>query len=42
MYESAREKATEILSSHEPKALPDGAADRMKEIVSAFEEEKGI
>jgi trimethylamine:corrinoid methyltransferase-like protein len=42
MYERAREKATELLSSHEPGALPKGAAERMKEIVAAYEKEKGI
>jgi trimethylamine:corrinoid methyltransferase-like protein len=42
MYERAREKAAELLSSHEPKALPEGAAERMKEIVAAYEKEKGI
>jgi trimethylamine:corrinoid methyltransferase-like protein len=42
MYERAREKAKELLSRHEPKALPEGAADRMREIVAAYEKEKGI
>jgi trimethylamine:corrinoid methyltransferase-like protein len=42
MYERAKEKATELLSNHKPKALPKGAADRMKEIVAAYEKEKGI
>ena len=42
MYERAKEKATELLSTHEPEALPDGAADRMREIVAAYEKEKGI
>ena len=42
MYERAREKATELLSNHEPRALPAGATDRMKEIVAAYEKEKGI
>jgi trimethylamine--corrinoid protein Co-methyltransferase len=42
MYEHAKEKAIELLSNHDPKALPEGAADRMKEIVAAFEKEKGI
>ena len=42
MYERARKKATELLSDHEPRALPDGAADRMRDIVAAFEKEKGI
>ena len=42
MYERAREKATELLSSHEPAALPKGAAERMEEIVAAYEKEKGI
>jgi trimethylamine--corrinoid protein Co-methyltransferase len=42
MYERAKEKATELLSTHKPKALPDGAADRMREIVAAYEKEKGI
>ena len=42
MYECAKEKASELLSSHEPKTLPEGAADRMKDIVAAYEKEKGI
>ena len=42
MYERAKEKATELLSHHEPRALPEGAADRMKDIVAAYEKEKGI
>jgi len=42
MYERAREKATELLFEHEPRALPAGAADRMKDIVAAYEKEKGI
>jgi trimethylamine--corrinoid protein Co-methyltransferase len=42
MYERAREKATELLSNHEPKALPAGAADRMRDIVAGYEKEKGI
>jgi trimethylamine:corrinoid methyltransferase-like protein len=42
MYERAREKATDLLSNHEPKALPAGAADRMRDIVAGYEKEKGI
>ena len=42
MYERAKEKALELLSNHEPEALPRGAADQMREIVTAFEKEKGI
>ena len=42
MYERAREKAAELLSNHKPRALPEGAADRMREIVVSYEKEKGI
>jgi trimethylamine--corrinoid protein Co-methyltransferase len=42
MYERAKEKATELLSTHKPKTLPDGAAERMRDIVAAYEKEKGI
>ena len=42
MYERAREEATRLLSNHKPKTLPDGAAERMRDIVVAYEEEKGI
>jgi trimethylamine:corrinoid methyltransferase-like protein len=42
LYECAREKATELLSNHNPKALPDDAAERMRDIVASYEKEKGI
>ncbi|MEE4262631.1 MAG: trimethylamine methyltransferase family protein, partial [Desulfobacteraceae bacterium] len=42
LYERAREKATDLLSNHKPKALTDGAAERMRNIVASYEKEKGI
>jgi trimethylamine:corrinoid methyltransferase-like protein len=42
MYERAREKAAELLSNHKPKALTDGAAERMRNIVASYEKEKGV
>jgi len=41
MRERAYEAAAQILESHEPHPLPDGAAETMKELVSEFDREQG-